>query len=70
MNDPDIEPPAAVQTGLEMRFGEVGVAEIRQGPVSPAAKFEPVTSTTVPGCPNVGINMTVALTVKVAVAKS
>jgi hypothetical protein len=68
VNVPDIEPPPIVHTGLEMR--PAGFEEIVQGPVSPAAKFDPVTRTLVPKCPEAGVNATVALTVKVAVAKS
>ena len=64
MNDPDIVPPATVHTGLDMR--PLGVEEIAQGPVSPAAKFEPMTRTVIPGGPEVGVNATEALTKKLA----
>jgi hypothetical protein len=52
----------------------LGVEEIVHGPVSPGAgvvtKFEPVTRTFVPACPEVGVNETVGFIVNVAVAAS
>jgi hypothetical protein len=54
MNEPDIVPDATVHTGPEMR--PVGLEEIVQGPLSPGtAKFDPVTKTFVPACPEVGV---------------
>jgi hypothetical protein len=47
-----------------------GLEVIVQGPESSAAKFEPTTRTFVPECPEVGVNVTVALIVNVALAKS
>jgi hypothetical protein len=65
MNEPDIVVAAIVHTGLEMR--PVGLEEMVQGPVSPVAKFDPVTKTFVPACPEVGVIVTVAWTRKLAV---
>jgi hypothetical protein len=65
MNEPDIVPAAIVHTGLEMR--PVGAEEIVQGPVSLDAKFDPVTKTFVPACPEVGVIEIVAWTRKLAV---
>jgi hypothetical protein len=45
----------------------VGFEDIAQGPVSPAAKFPPVTRTVVPGAAEVGDSMTEGLTKKPAV---
>jgi len=67
VNEPDIAPPATVQSGFEMR--PLGVEEIVQ-PVSPAAKFEPEMRTFVPGRPEVGSNEIPGSTVKLAVALS
>jgi hypothetical protein len=72
VNDPDIVLPvgllATVHSGLEMR--PLGLEVIVQGPLSPAAKFEPVTRTLIPECPEVGVNATVGFIVKTAVAES
>jgi hypothetical protein len=68
MNEPDITPAAIVHTGLEMR--PVGAEVMVQGPVSPGvpvAKFDPVTKTFVPACPDVGVIVIVAWTRKLAV---
>jgi hypothetical protein len=65
--DPDIEPPATLHSGLEVR--PLGVEEIEH-PVSPAAKFVPVTRTLVPTRPTVGNNVRAAVTVNVAVPTS
>jgi hypothetical protein len=65
MNEPDITPAAIVHTGLEMR--PVGAEVMVQGPVSPDAKFDPVTKTFVPECPEVGESEIVACTRKLAV---
>jgi hypothetical protein len=72
-NEPDIELPDGddgeiMHNGLEMR--PAGFEEIVHGPASPPAKFEPVTRTLVPEWPEVGVNETVALMVKTAVAAS
>lgn len=59
VNVPDIAPPATVHNGSTIRLTGVaeptGEEEIKQ-PVSPAAKFEPETRTSVPGRPEVGSN--------------
>lgn len=67
VNDPDIAPPATVQSGLEIR--PLGVDEIVQ-PVSPAAKFDPEMRTFVPGRPEVGSSEIPGSTVKVAAPAS
>jgi hypothetical protein len=67
VNCPDIAPPATTHEGLDIRpLGEDEIAH----PVSPEAKFEPNTKTTVPGRPDVGCKETEASTVKLAVALS
>jgi hypothetical protein len=67
VNDPDIAVPATVQSGFEIR--PLGDDEIVQ-PVSPTAKFVPVTRTFVPARPPVGSNESPAVTVKSAVPLS
>ena len=67
VNDPDIAPPATVQSGLEIRpLGDDVIVQ----PVSPAAKFVPVTRTFVPARPEAGNNERPAVTVKLPVPTS
>jgi hypothetical protein len=67
VNDPDIAPPATVQSGLVIK--PLGDDEIVQ-PVSPAAKFVPVIRTFVPARPEAGNNESPAVIVKLAVPTS
>lgn len=67
VKDPDIAPPATVQSGFEMR--PVGADVIAQL-VSFPAKFVPMTRTVVPGLPEAGLRLIVAPITKLAVALS
>jgi hypothetical protein len=67
MNDPDITPPATVQSGLEIRPS--GDDKIEQ-PASAKAKFVPVMRTFVPARPKAGSNEIPGSTVKLAVPTS
>ena len=64
---PDIVPPARAHTGFAIR--PVGYEEIVQL-VSPAAKPEPRTITTVPGDPEAGVRLMAGVTRKLAVFQS
>jgi len=67
VNDPDIAPPATVQSGLEIRpSGD----EVIVQPVSPTAKFVPVMRTFVVARPEVGSNEMPGTSVKAAVPTS
>jgi hypothetical protein len=67
VNEPDIAVPAIVQSGFEIK--PAGDDVIVQ-PVSPTAKFVPVTRTFVPARPESGNRDSPAVTVKSAVPKS
>jgi hypothetical protein len=64
VNDPDIDPPATVHSGLDMR--PVGDDVIVQ-PVSDRAKFEPEMRTFVPARPEVGVTEMPGVKTKLAV---
>jgi hypothetical protein len=68
VNVPDIAPPAIVHTGPEI--SPLGDDEIVHPPVSPVAKFEPVTTTATPGRPAAGNSAIPGVTRKSAIPKS
>jgi hypothetical protein len=69
-NDPDIVPPATVHVELEIRSPVPPDEEIVHAPVSPLAKFEPMTMTVVPGRPEVGVSVIPGVTWKLATPTS
>jgi len=67
VKDPDIAPLETAQTGFEINPAR---DEVIVHPISPAAKFEPVTNTFVPVPPEAGISVIPGSTRKVAVPLS